>query len=136
MEQVNKKALDNASKPNTISPTPFAPIKNPMPATAATMVFFLVNRDRNSIRKRNITWNIAQNIDMSRSIVISSIHPLKQHLLIAFFYLCIISSGHGNLFPGNCQLRAAHALHLVYVDDKTLMAALESIPTYLPFKIV
>ena len=99
MEQVNRNAFDSASKPNTKSPAPFAAIKSPMPIPAAAMVIFLVNRDRNSIRKRNITWSIAQNMDTSRSIVISFIHPLKQHTLIPFFHFRIIPAGHGNIPP-------------------------------------
>ena len=78
---------------------------------------------------------MAQNMDKSLSIVILSVHPLKQHLQISFFYFHIISSGHRNLLPGNCQFRPTHAFHMVYVDNKALVAAKKRIPAYLPFQI-
>ena len=92
MEQVNRNAFDNTSKPNTISPAPFAAIKNPMPIPAAAIVFFLVNLDLNSARKRKITWNIAQNMDISRSNVISFVHLLNAVFICKLFVHCHKSS--------------------------------------------
>ena len=89
MEQVNKKAFASVSMPNIIIPAKFAAINSPIPIPAAMMVFFPVKRERNSMRKRIITWNIAQHIDMSLSIVILPVHLLgfgmishHQHFLI------------------------------------------------------
>ena len=81
-------------------------------------------------------WNSDHSMDKSLSIVILPFHPLKQYLLIPFPYFCIISSGHGNPLSGNRQLGASHALYMVHIYDKTLMAAQKYIPAYLPLQIV
>lgn len=65
-------SFDITSMPYTINIALFNVISMPMPIPAASMVFFLVNRDLNSMRKRKITWNMAQNMDRSLSIVILS----------------------------------------------------------------
>lgn len=79
MEQVNKNTLDSAVNPSASSITEFTAIRTTIPAAAAAIVFFLVNRDRNSIRKRRITWIIPQTIDISRRIVICFPSPNQFH---------------------------------------------------------
>ena len=56
--------------------------------------------------------------DKSLSIIISSIHPPKQHLLIPPFYFCIVPSGYRNQLPCNKQIsndfyREAYDLYAV-----------------------